>query len=148
MPGPSSVLALFVTFTTQATRLLRFPDIPGQVVEVRRVLWMASSFSTDTAVSLVLDHNVSLAVTLSTTENRASRWCAVDDPHDTNGGSGHPRVVEFGEWPYELIGVQRFDHISSAGTVSGRLQVIYTLRREPNRTRWNALRARTSFERG
>jgi hypothetical protein len=143
-----NVLGRFVTFTTQATILLPLPDIPGQVVQVRRVLWMASSFSVSTAVSIGLDHNVSLAVTLSTTESRGSRWCAIEDPHDDDGGSGHPRLVEFGEWPYELVGLQRFDHVSSAGTVSGRLQVLYTLRREGNRTRWNDLRARTSFERG
>ena len=130
--------------TSVITRLLRLPDIPGQVVEVRRVIFNLTSFSAATAVAIVLSHNVNLAVTLSTVDFTA-QWAQMD-VGASNGGPA-PMHVPF-EPPIEMVGVQRVDSQLSAGTAEGVLMVVYTVRRERNRTVWNELRARTSFETG
>jgi len=134
-----------VSFSTQATVIVPLPDIPGRVVQVHRVLWMVSSFSAATAISIILDHNVSTAVTMSVNDF-GSRWVRIDQAA-SGGGPPHGEYV-FSPEPYELIGPQRFDHVASAGTVIGTLAIFYSMRGERNRTLWNALRARTSFERG
>lgn len=134
-----------VSFSTQATVITRLPDIPGVIVQVHRVLWMVSSFSAVTAITVVLDHNISLAVTLSVNDF-ASRWCRIDQA--ASGGGPPHGDYPFWPEPYELVGAQRFDHVASAGTVIGTLAIIYSTRRERNRTLWNEIRARTSFERG
>lgn len=137
--------SVMATFSTQATILVQLPDVPGEVVMVHRVLWMVSSFSDVTAIALTLDHNVNIAVTLSTDASSKSQWWAGDQ--GASGGTPPHVDVAYSPSPYELVGLQRFDHIASVGTVSGRLIILYTTRREPNRTKWNELRSRTSFER-
>lgn len=132
-----------MTTTTQVV-LLPFPDVPGQVVEVRRLLWQLSSFSAATAVVVVLHHNIEVAITLSTADFTAA-WARIDQGA-SNGGPA-PVEVRF-EPPYDLVGKQRMDFGLSSGTAVGILTVHYTTRRESNRTVWNELRSRTSFERG
>ncbi len=136
----------FVSFTSQSTTLVELPDIPGQVVQVRAVHWFTSSFSQTASFVAILDHNISLAVTLSTTEDRESMWFPGIGFVDVDGPSEQPSLRY--DPPYELIGKQRFDHLATAGAMSGMLVILYTLRRESNRTVWNELRSRTSFEKG
>jgi len=131
-----------VPTTSIATVLARLPDIPGQVVEVRRVIFNLTSFSAATAVAIVLHHNINLNVTLSTV-NLTAQWAQMD-VGASNGGPA-PMHVPF-DPPYDLVGAQRVDAQLSAGTAAGILMIIYTVRREPNRTVWNELRNRTSFE--
>lgn len=136
---------IFVTFNTQTTRLVPLPDLPGVVVLVHQVTFQMSSFSDVTAATVVLDHNIEEGLTLSVTSESTSRWFASDQ--GASGGGPAPTVHRY-DPPYELVGKQRLDALSSVGTVSGRLVIHYTTRRESNRTRWNALRMLTSFERG
>jgi len=136
--------AVTASFSSQTTQLVRLPDIPGQVVQVHLVHWAISSFSAVTGIALTLDHNVNLNITLSTNSDSKSQWWAGDQAH--SGGGSAPITIPYRP-PYELVGAQRFDHISSAGTVVGKLIILYTMRLERNRTVWNELRARTSFER-
>jgi len=132
-----------LSFSTQETVLIDLPDLPGQVLQVGRVLWMPGSFAGVTAVSIALHHNTSLAGTLALTDF-GSMWMRIDQHLNT---VGYYVPYDF-EPPLELVGRQRCDVVSSSGTVTGVLAILYTLRTEPNRTLWNDLRARTSFERG
>ena len=134
-----------LSFSTQETVITQLPDLPGQVVEVRRLIFGVQSFTLATAVAVRLDHNVSLAITLGVNVDLATNWAAFDV---AMSGGGPPLLDVVFDVPYELIGPQRIDVVSSAGTVIGALQILYTSRSEPNRVLWNALRARTSFERG
>ncbi len=130
--------------TQTRTTLVRLPDIPGEVVEVRGLVFNLVSFSSATALKVVFHHNVNLAETLSTADTTdAWAWMA----SGASGGGPRPLKLAF-EPPFELVGVQRMDTLLSAGTGEADLVVLYTTRKEPNRTLWNALRARTSFERG
>jgi len=130
--------------TQTRTTLVRLPDIPGLVVQVRRLVFDIVSFSSVTALIVVFHHNINLAETLSTGDTTdAWAWMAAG----LSGGGPRPLHLPF-EPPFELVGTQRMDTQLSAGTGEGDLTVMYTTRREPNRTRWNAIRARTSFERG
>lgn len=142
MASSRTLIVPVIPTTSIATTLLRLPDIPGQVVEVRRLIFNLTSFSAATAVAIAFHHNVNLNVTLSTT-NFTSQWAQMD-VGASNGGPA-PMHIPF-DPPYELVGVQRADAQLSAGTAAGILMVIYTVRRESNRTVWNELRARTSFE--
>jgi len=139
------VKVLRVSFSTQATVLVELPDIPGLVVEVRQVNWYLESFSAETAVALRLYHNIDLSVTLAFARVPGDVWWSVGQAVGTGGPSPVQTVYDP---PFDLIGAQRFDHVASAGTVIGHLVIHYTTRRESNRTLWNDLRARTSFERG
>lgn len=131
-------------FSTQATVLVPLPDLPNQVVQVSSVIWQLGTFTAATGVVVVMHHNVSLAVTLSVNDF-GSAWCRLE--HAASNGGPAPAVVEYNP-PYELVGPQRCDHVSSAGTVIGSLLIIYTMRAEPSDVLWNALRRRTSFEKG
>lgn len=136
----------FVNATvSQQTTMIQLPDIPAVVVEVRRVIWLLSSFDATSALATILDHNVNEAVTLSTTEDRDSMWFPGHNAYDVDG-FGVQANIEYSP-PYDLIGKQRFDYLASGGNLSGMLVILYTLRREPNKTLWNELRGRTSFER-
>jgi len=130
--------------TQTRTRIVHLPDIPGQVVQVRRIVFGLESFSSATAVVVVFHHNVELAVTLSVGDTTAA-WARVEA--GASGGTPVFQPVVF-DPPYELVGPQRMDYQLSAGTGEGSVMVTYTLRRERNRTLWNELRSRTSFERG
>lgn len=132
------------SFSTQDVILVDLPDIPGKVVEVHRVLWMTESFSSTTAIGIRLYHDVDVSKTLAFAAIPPNLWMNISQ--GLSGGSDSQGEVVFTP-PYDLIGVQRFDHISSAGTVIGHLTIHYTMRSERNRTVWNELRARTSFER-
>lgn len=129
--------------TQTRTRLMRLPDIPGQVVEVRRVTFGLTSFSSATAVTAVFHHNVSLNITLSVGDF-TDAWGRITAA--ASGGSPPFEPLVF-DVPYDLVGVQRLDYQLSAGTGAGLVMVTYTVRRERNETVWNELRARTSFER-
>ena len=133
--------------TVQTTQLLRLPDLPGWVVEVHSVLAQVQSFSTSAAISMGLYHNTDLAVTLGVNAELVLQWCHLELPVDTDAAIVSPVVFPFGV-PYDLVGVQRWDTVPSAGTITAVISIVYTLRREPNRTLWNEIRARTSFERG
>jgi len=132
--------------TAQTTRLVELPDIPGRVVQVWAVHFDLQSFSATTAVVHALSHDVNLGTTLSSNDV-AGQWLHAEQSHDTDGpGQGHI-VVPFWPEPYELVGTQRWDIVPSAGTIIPFMTVHYTIRTERNRTNWNLLRARTSFER-
>lgn len=132
--------------TSQTTRLLRLPDLPGHVVEVHSVIGHVQSFSANTAVSYGLYHNTDLGVTLGMNTELAGQWAHLEMPVDTDAGPPATPVFHF-PVPYELIGVQRWDMAMSGGTITALISIVYTLRREPNKTLWNAIRRRTSFER-
>ena len=131
-----------LNFSTQATIILPFPDIPGQVVEIHDVYWNFRTFSSS-EIAIRLRHDVDLSLTLSVNDP-VGVWCYLDQGVTSEG---------YGPWrmqydpPYELLGPQRCDHVASAGTVDGGLTVMYTTRREGNRALWNELRRRTSYER-
>lgn len=144
MPSSRTLLIAADAMDTQVrTRLMRFPDIPGQVVEVRRVTFGLTSFSSATAVTVVFHHNVNLNITLSVGDF-TDAWGRI-----TAGASGGTPPFEplVFDPPYDLVGVQRLDYQLSAGTAEGLVMAVYTVRRERNRTVWNELRSRTSFER-
>ncbi len=143
MPAPR-VKIVRLSFTTQSTVLVELPDIPGVVVEVSRVLWMVESFSTATAVGVRLYHDIDMSRTLAFASIPPNLWASFSQGINVEGPA--PIVIAFTP-PYQLIGVQRLDFISSAGSVIGLLTIHYTVRKESNRTLWNELRARTSFER-
>jgi len=132
-----------LSFSIQSTVLIELPDIPGEVVQVNDVLWMVSSFTMDTAITVILHHNTALSVSLSVNDF-GSAWCRMDQA----SGGGPPQVGYHFADPYELVGRQRCDFVASAGSVIGTLAILYSVRAEPNRTLWNGLRRTTSFERG
>lgn len=132
--------------TGQTTVLLRIPDIPGSVAQIHAVIGQIQSFSASSAVTFALYHNTDLGVTLGVNSNLASQWCHLELPVDVDAAVVSPVVFPFSV-PYELVGVQRWDAVPSAGTVTALISVVYTLRNEPNRTLWNEIRRRTSFER-
>lgn len=131
-------------YSTQTLQIIRLPDIPGWVVRVHRVTHFVSSFSAAAAVSAVLNHNVNLGETLSINDF-GSAWCRIDQAITAEVPPG---VQVYDPEPYELIGPQRWISIASAGNVISVLSIIYSMRRERNKVLWNALRAKTSFERG
>lgn len=133
-----------VSFSSQVTELVELPDIPGLVVEVHRVLWMVESFSDVTGTGVRLYHDVDVSKTLAFDSIPPNLWMNVSQ--GLSGAADSQAEVVYTP-PYELIGVQRLDTISSVGTVIGHLTIHYTVRREANRTVWNELRSRTSFER-
>ena len=142
MPS-TQVKIVRASFSTQNVILVELPDIPGIVVLVSRVLWHVESFSAVTGVGIRLYHDVDVSKTLAFNEIPPNLWMSI-----SVGLSGAAQSAEVVYTPpYELVGVQRFDHVSSAGTVVGHLSIHYTTRTERNRTVWNELRARTSFER-
>lgn len=134
------------SITQQTTVLMRLPDLPGWVVEVLSVIVGVQSFSANTAVTSALYHNTDLGVALGINTNLAGQWCHLENPLDTDAAVGAQTVFAF-PVPYELIGVQRWDCAVSGGTTTVVMSILYTLRREANRTLWNDIRRRTSFER-
>lgn len=128
----------------QSFELIELPDIPGIVVEVRRVLVNVESVSTATGMGFRLYHNISNAVTLPFSEVPSSLWFWASLQATNEMAMAD---VEYSP-PYDLIGKQRYDTIGSAGAAITGLTILYTTRREPNRTVWNELRRRTSFEKG
>jgi len=131
------------SFSAQGTLLVDLPDIPGQVVLVSRVLWMVESFSAGTAIGIRLYHDTDTSKTLEFAAIPPNLWMNISQAL-VDAADSQAEVVFTP--PYELIGRQRFDFITSAGTVVGHLTIHYTTRPERNRTVWNELRARTSFE--
>lgn len=136
-------LALHNGITALATNLVQLPDLPGLVVQVWFVAFMVRSVSEATAVSFTLHHNI--GTTAISVNDFGSMWTHGAGAYS---GTANPGQIAIPFWPepYELIGTQRWDAQPSAGTVSAILQIHYTLRRERNRTVWNMLRSRTSFE--
>ncbi len=132
--------------TSQTTVLLRFPDIPGQVVEIHAVIGQVQSFSASAAISMALYHNSDLGVTLGMNTEIKGQWAHLELPVDIDAAVVTPVPIWF-PVPYDLVGVQRWDVVPSAGTITAFISVIYTVRSEGNRTLWNELRRRTSFER-
>lgn len=113
-------------------------------MQVSRVIWSVESFSSATGTGIRLYHDVDVSKTLAFASIPPNLWMNISQA--LSGGADSQGEVVFTP-PYELVGLQRFDHISSAGTVIGHLSIHYTIRMESNRTRWNELRSRTSFER-
>lgn len=144
MSSRTLLVEAFPLDTQTRTTVLPLPDIPGIVVEVRRLVFSLRSFSEVTVLIVVFHHNVNLAVTLSTLDTTAA-WAWIGS--GASGGGPGPLHIPF-DVPFDLIGPQRMDTQLSAGTGTGQVMVTYTTRRERNRTLWNALRAKTSFERG
>ncbi len=129
---------------TQTFELLELPDIPGVVVQVRRVKVRLESASTGTGMGFRLYHNIDDSVTLPFSDVPGTLWFWAS-MQATNEHASEEQVYDP---PYELIGKQRYDTIGSAGTAIVGLTIIYTTRRERNRTLWNEMRARTSREGG
>lgn len=129
--------------TAQTTELIELPDIPGIVVLISRVLVMLESASTGTGMGFRLYHNISLALTLpfASVPGDLWFWASLQATNEAAVAS-----VAY-DPPYELVGKQRYDTIGSAGSAIVGLTIIYDTRRERNRTAWNEIRARTSFER-
>lgn len=129
-----------LTFSGVGADFIQFPDLPGWVVQILRVSWQAVSFSAEAGVALNLNHNV--ANNVIPINDFASTWCRL------NIASGGNRDVfqDFSAEPLDLIGLQSAHFTISAGTLDSTLAIIYRLRRESNRTLWNAIRRRTSFE--
>lgn len=94
-----------------------------------------------TALASLLAHNTGPGFTFQSTDP-STAWAQlflIGDGHAIRGEQVYDPE------PYELIGKQRWVNINSAGTTTVRLAVVYSMRREPNRTLWNDLRAKTSF---
>lgn len=132
--------------TTQESQLIYLPDIPGQVVEVHNVIGQVVSFSASSANLVALYHNTDLGTVLNANDFGA-QWCRLELSTNTGAAIVSPVSIYY-PVPYELVGPQRMDTLASAGNVDVVVMIIYTMRAEPNRTLWNALRQRTSFERG
>lgn len=126
--------------------IVPFPDLPGWVVQVHRVMIGFVGFGAASAIGNVLDHNVSLAITIDMIDS-TSMWCRIDSAFGNNPNQA-PNLMVYTPVPYELIGPQRWVTVNSVGTIDVFLTVLYEMRREANKTKWNALRAKTSFERG
>jgi len=133
-----------LSFSTQGVVLVHLPDIQGVVVLVRRVIFMVRSFSAVTGIGIRLYHDIDVSKTLAFGEIPGSLWFAGGQ---AASGGGPPHMDVAYEPPIEMVGAQRCDFISSAGTVVGDLVIHYTTRSERNRTLWNELRSRTSYER-
>jgi len=146
MGSMSVKMDVLTSITSQTTKLVELLDLPGIVVRVWSVQFMLSSFSESVAVAHALRHDVNLGTTLSTAD-MPGQWAHAEQPQDSDGAGLSNIIVPFWPEPYELIGTQRWDVNLSAGTISVKVAIHYTLRKEPNKTRWNLLRARTSFER-
>lgn len=138
-----TLLAAVSATTSIVTVLLRLPDIPGQVVEVRRLMFNLTSHSAFTGLATAFHHNVNLNVTLSVGDF-TSQWARMNLGVGLIEGA-QPMHIPF-DPPYDLVGVQRWDTQLSSGTAEATLMVNYTVRMERNKTIWNELRARTSFE--
>ena len=129
--------------SAQSLELIDLPDIPGQVVEVHRVKFGVRSFTDVTGVGLRLYHDIDVSKTLAFNAAPPNLWCTLNLGLSGAGQSDEQIFTPV----YDLIGSQRLDFVSSVGNVIGDLTIHYTMRRESNRTIWNELRARTSFER-
>jgi len=134
-------------FSTQTTVLVDLPDLPAQVVQVWAVYFDIASFSDTLGIAHALYHDINLGSTRSVNEVTA-QWLHAEQPLNTSG-LGQPHLeVRFWPTPYELIGTQRWDIIPAGGaTISAFITIHYTIRIERNPTKWNLLRANTSFER-
>ncbi len=145
MASDARVKIIRMSFSTSQTfELVELPDIPGIVVLVSLVTFMVESFSSATGLSIRLYHNIDDSVTLAFANVPGTLWMNIS--MGINSDPSQASVVY--NPPIEMIGKQRLDAVSSAGTVVGHLMIHYTTRREPNRTVWNELRARTSREGG
>lgn len=128
----------------QTHSLIPLPDFPGWVVQVHRVKAQLEGWTSTTIAGILLAHNTGPGFTFTTTAPERA-WTQLYIIPD--GGPNSAEQV-FDPVPYELAGHQRFVLINSAGTTTVRLSVLYSLRRERNKTLWNALRAKTSFSTG
>lgn len=127
----------------QTFQVLRLPDFPGWVVQVHRVKVQFETFSEATSVGSLLAHDIGPGFTFQTGEPE-NAWNQLF-MGATAALPGLPNEQVYDPAPYELAGAQRWVVINAAGTVIVRLSVLYSLRREPNKVLWTALRLRTSF---
>lgn len=132
--------------SAQTTRLIDLPDIPGQVLQVWAVYFDNQNFSANGALTHALRHDVNLGQTLSLNDT-PGQWVHAEMPQDVDGPGQNHIEVRFWPDPYELIGPQRWDIAVSGGSFTPFCTIHYTTRREPNVTKFNLLRALTSFER-
>ncbi len=133
------------SISSQTTLLVELPDLPNQVLQVWRLTFDIQSSSEATAIVHALSHDVNLGTTLSTADV-AGQWAHVEQGRAVDSLANHLELPFWPE-PYELIGTQRWDVLPSNGGITPFLTVHYTVRREPNLTKWTLLKARTSFER-
>jgi len=131
--------------STQTTILVQLPDLPGIVVQIWALFFSLASFSANAGVAHAMHHDVNRGVTLSVFDF-GSQWAHANTPVDTDGPGTLFVPIYFQPEPYELIGTQRWDLLPSGGTVQCDLMIHYTTRIERNRTRWNLMRSKTSFE--
>lgn len=131
--------------TQQTAFLIELPDLPTLVVQVWSVFFDITSSSAATAITHTLWHDVNLGTTLSTLDV-PGQWMHVSQGRAVDSLTNHIHVPFWPE-PYELIGPQRWVCGVSNGTVAPKCTIHYTMRKESNKTLWNLLRARTSFER-
>lgn len=126
-------------------QLLRLPDIPGLVVEVRSVIAQVQGVTVSSSVSHGLYHNTDQSVVhgINIVEEQ---WLHFEQAAVLDATPATFNRIDFDE-PYDLAGPQKWEMAMSAGTVVAIMTIIYTTRKEKNRTIWNELRARTSFER-
>lgn len=146
----SRTVIAFRSASSQGTgQLIRLPDIPGQVVEVRSVHVQIQGVTEDTSISHGLYHNTDQSV-VHGINIVAEQWLHFDHPAvfaaGDEGSPASPLSFYFAV-PYDLVGNQKWEMAMSDGTVVAVMTIIYTMRKEANRTLWNELRARTSFER-
>jgi len=128
------------SFSAVGAIFFRLPDLPGWVVQVHRAAWRITSWTSGQSASLMLNHNV--ANNNISVNDLETAWARLNVRSDVGMGDEQVYTPE----PYELVGKQSAHFSLSGGTIDGILAIVYGMRREPNRTLWNALRARTSFE--
>lgn len=141
----SRTLLAFRAESSQGTgQILQLPDIPGQVVEVRSVIVEEQGVNASTAISHALYHNIDQSVVhgINIVEEQ---WCHFEMPTVLDVAPGRRSWIDFAV-PYDLVGPQKWE-MSVTQLTQCILTIVYTVRREPNKTIWNELRARTSYER-
>lgn len=127
----------------QTFQILRLPDHNLTVVRVHRVKLQVEAFSEATTIGSLLAHDIGPGFTFQTNEP-GNAWNQIYLGFSTLS-PGPATGEQVYDEPYELAGPQRWVVINAAGTVTVRLSVVYSLRREPNLTVWTALRQKTSF---
>jgi len=132
------------SISAQSVLNVDLPDLIHQVLRIWKVTFDIQSSSEATAIVQALSHDVSLATTLSLNDV-AKQWMHVEQGRAVDDLQNH---IELAFWPepYELVGPQRWVCQPSNGSITPFITFHYTVRREPNLTRWALLKRRTSTE--
>jgi len=137
-------IATHGSISAAATRLVELPVIVNQVLRIWAVYFDIQSSSAAAAIVHTLWHNTNLASSLSTADV-AGQWIHAEQGRAVDSLANHIEV-RFWPEPYELIGPQRWDVSPSNGSITPFITFHYTVRREPNLTKWTLLKRRTSHE--